>query len=322
MIREFVLAIFLIAHGGSAFSNIRGNTHPQKVGENVVVVDPDDFEGRLHQASDVMSDVNYAVWSIDDVKEFAAHYVCYPERVAGIWPVAVDCRGYLKVMVNRDKLKARQDKEVKELDKKLEEQKNKNAENDFRSVFWAGSLRSDLLGRHAQEYGNLEGEVVVDDSFGDFEKIISEGRVVDYGGRAYRLNGFGEASEKAKKVQLAVFQRKFFDDSLQVFYDAVIVFPFLAAFGFLIIFAYKKYGVAIAYVQGGFKAISGKMERRAVRSKVMDETIREMTRQALSEADEKSKRVLQDELVKAVENGNHELASALAQAIKDKGRQR
>lgn len=49
---------------------------------------------------------------------------------------------------------------------------------------------------------------------------------------------------------------------------------------------------------------------------MMDETIREMTRTALNNTDDRSKEVLIGELRKAIESGNHELANALELALK------
>ncbi|MEJ5897787.1 hypothetical protein WIT60_13140 [Aquabacterium sp. G14] len=69
-----------------------------------------------------------------------------------------------------------------------------------------------------------------------------------------------------------------------------------------------------------FGEMKGQVEKRSIRNKVMDETIREMTRQALQEVDDESKRVLKNELVKAVESGNHELAKALVAAINAKNK--
>ncbi|MFC7461048.1 hypothetical protein ACFQU0_11510 [Hydrogenophaga defluvii] len=80
--------------------------------------------------------------------------------------------------------------------------------------------------------------------------------------------------------------------------------------------AREKAEVVASAATGAVNKLHQANELRKVRSAIMDETVREMTRQSLSSASPESKEVLVAELRKAIESGNHELANALELALK------
>ena len=146
-------------------------------------------------------------------------------------------------------------------------------------------------------------------------------------GAAYVLQGFEEVVSKNINVAISSVEGRIETDRRETMqFVSLIVFALLLGiFLFIKIVRFTRSRLSLAKEKAqqlrGLAAeqvnrVQAAHQRRKVRSVMMDETIREMTRTAVGASDTKSKEILIAELRKAIENGNHELASALESALK------
>lgn len=160
-----------------------------------------------------------------------------------------------------------------------------------------------------------------------FEKVRGGEYLLNIDGTSYEIEKFQELTQNG--IELAINE---LNDEIKnrrreiVFSIAIAILGFLVSlfvFVKLVLFLRKRFSQAKEKAQHLKDAAADQIDkfqaanqRRKVRSVVVDETIREMTRTALSATDDKSKEILIAELRKAIESGNHELANALEIALK------
>lgn len=273
-------------------------------------------------------------WSLSGYYDVEAKYGCSIEKVNGFWPVMGECRGDLDLMVNRERFIQTYD----EAQANLEAQEAKERKRTDPLQWYARSieysrLKGDLLDRRLQAQSMLIREgwkvpaFMQRSAHPDFAAIQRGSHVLTFGGEFFEPQDFGRIAEKGiDEVQHAVHA------SIAKDRRDIVIGVSLSALGLVLAaylsmllyrFARKRFVLAkekakqlkdVAADQ--VDKLQAAHQRRKVRAVVMDETIREMTRSAVGEADARSKELLVAELRKAIESGNHELANALELALK------
>lgn len=259
--------------------------------------------------------IDFGKWMITDELNIQAKYTCWIKDQYGFWP-ELDCEGKFSIYYDRDRILARQDAEIKAL-----------KEND--KEFFLKFLL--IKKKHIQEIDyldqNVGKQVGVSQSISTFDDVINKGHYVSIDGVNYLLEDLKSHSESAMAAVVTSANARVDQKRKEI-----ITISVSAVFGLaILIYVIRKLAV---HLRRHLKKVREKAQklkdstfvkidelqaahqRRKVRAVMMDETIREMTRTSLNEADSKSKEVLLAELRKAIENGNHELANALESALK------
>ena len=249
-------------------------------------------------------------------------------------PYVSKCFGEFGVLVSEERVRARHKTYIDRLSASLDRGVAKlNEHNRIREAYDAALAMDSLvriqreeLQRHVDAGWRVDSGGVYRGSV-DFDNVRDKGHLLMVNEVGYELQGFKTLVEN----NIATVERTV-TEQIEQERGKVLTRTALAALGlavgafmlfWLLRFVRKYLGHAKEKARQLKDAASGKVDklqaanqRRKVRSVMMDETIREMTRTALSGADKQSKEVLIAELRKAIESGNHELANALETALK------
>lgn len=318
MTRSILFILLALAASFSASSAQRLEAVASTEAENVVTLEAQPLESGstwlMHTNSRTYK---YASWPIDDVREFVALYECYEDTVLGFWPLSISCFAEVVAWVNEGKLLARQSKESNALENEQMRQQSRqdSLEHQMRKI-WD---KSDLSQKHSEEREQQRVyRARLDNNFGDFDTLVAGGGSIFFEGNFYKLNGIAELTTKIAPIMERDNNARLGERRMDAFKEAVPIL-FVVIFAGAVLYALlKDYKIAVSSIKAKFIRLKLASEKRTIRKAVMDETIREVTRRSIDDADDNAKRILKDELVKAVESGNHDLAKALADAIKRK----
>lgn len=273
-------------------------------------------------------------WQLDEMHYLESGYGCSTSISYGFWPIPGECFGSFDIYIDKLKFKEKQNKELSDLTAK--HQKLNSEENRFQRLLQVNGKIMELKilqDIHLTELNNYERSgwglsVKYNGGLSEiFEKVRGGEYLLNIDGTSYEIEKFQELTQNG--IELAINE---LNDEIKnrrreiVFSIAIAILGFLVSlfvFVKLVLFLRKRFSQAKEKAQHLKDAAADQIDkfqaanqRRKVRSVVVDETIREMTRTALSATDDKSKEILIAELRKAIESGNHELANALEIALK------
>lgn len=272
-------------------------------------------------------------WQLDSRLDIVLLHGCSTDDVYGFWETINGCSGNIEVRFNKARVYKSQEEELDTLRANFDKL-SERANDEQRSIYFTKYHATQLALRlqHAQVINaidDLGGRMLVKDyrdTSGFFAAMKDEGHLVTIDGTAYELQGFNEVVDKNIAVSMNGVEQWVKKSRREIVLAVAGVAFGLALAIFLLIWIVRwvrrKSAHAKEKVQqlkdaavGQVDKLQAAHQRHKVRSVMMDETIREMTRTALSGADAKSKEVLIGELRKAIESGNHELANALELAL-------
>lgn len=318
MTRSILFILLALAASFSASSSQRLEAVASTEAKNVVTLEAQPLEsGSTWPMHTNSRTYKYASWPIDDVREFVALYECYEDTVLGFWPLSIYCFAEVVAWVNEGKLLARQSKESNALEN--EQMRQQSKQDSFEHQMRKIRDKSDLSQKHSEEREQQRVySARLDNIFGDFDTLVAGGGSIFFEGNFYKLNGIAELTTKIAPIMERGNNARLGERRMDAFNEAVPIL-FVVIFAGAVLYALlKDYEIAVSSIKAKFIRLKLASEKRTIRKAVMDETIREVTRRSIDDADDNAKRILKDELVKAVESGNHDLAKALADAIKRK----
>lgn len=273
-------------------------------------------------------------WQLDEMHYLESGYGCFLDISYGFWPTPGKCFGSFDVYIDKLKFKEKQDKELSDLAAK--HQKLNLESNRFQRLLQVNEnifeLKT-LQDIHSAQLNNFErsGWDLSVKYKGDlseiFEKVRGGGYLLSIDGKSCEIEKFQELTQNGIKLAVDELNDEVKNRRREIVFTIAIavlgVLVSLFVFVKLVLFLRKRFSQAKEKAQQLKDAAADQIDklqaanqRRKVRSVVVDETIREMTRTALSATDDKSKEILIAELRKAIESGNHELANALEIALK------
>lgn len=273
-------------------------------------------------------------WKLDENHDIEARYFCISGYRYGVYPYMANCFGDLQVLVSQERLlathkrhreilAATQAREMARLDPLLQivyEQRNAAAMNSLLQMQIQEANDYSDAGWRVWREGAISAVEV-------FTNVREKGHLLMVNDRGFDLQGFKGIVEKNIVIAERAGMKQIEEERRQVLTMSALVALGLAVGTFLLFWLVRFVRSHLAQAKekarqlkdaaaGQVDKLQAAHQRHKVRSVMMDETIREMTRTALSGADAKSKEVLIGELRKAIESGNHELANALELALK------
>jgi hypothetical protein len=256
----------------------------------------------------------YGTWSLNETDELHANYRCGNSYTLLFWPILGDCDGYLTIEKSRDKLLKKQASDfasrmaipIKRAGS------NPSPSTKIELLILEGMIRS----QHNLELASIDNWQEPSFDAGDFDEILNGNSNILWQGKAYKLDGFKALSNAAKMDLIKDLKAKLSKERDQLIIAGVAVIAVFVAICVGMFEAYKKAPTAMAFLRKTIDGIFALHRRKSIRKTILDETIREVTRKSLSDVDNESRKRLGVELMKAVETGDHELATALISALK------
>lgn len=271
-----------------------------------------------YSANSINNYWKFGKWKLSDILYLEASYGCSINTIYIFWPALNKCSGALEIYVDELELIKKQREEIENL--LAQQEKSKSITNTYIHTIQLNSMRED----HLDELSRLKKidwripNYLSTDQ--EFENIRSDKYILSIDGENYKLEDFPNISRNGIDLTLNGTNNTIKKERLEIITGVVASFAafIVGIFLFIKLFRYTRNRLyqAKEAASNQLNKLQAANQRRKVRSVMMDETIREMTRTALNNTDDRSKEVLIVELRKAIESGNHELANALELALK------
>lgn len=268
-------------------------------------------------------------WRLSELLYLEADYWCSINRSYDFWPVLRKCSGDFVVRVDKEKFSENHEKEIHDLEKKLKRDLDGGPPLSIGAV-WKIKIAQDEYWNRVNRLDQVDWKVPIKDYRSTsefFDAVKNDGHLLIIDDQSYEVENFSEIAGRGIDLVVSESNNHIKEERREILFGAAFAALGLIFLLFLFVklvrLARSRFYQAKEKVQQLKEAAADQLDklqaanqRRKVRSVVVDETIREMTRTALSATDDKSKEILIAELRKAIESGNHELANALELALK------
>lgn len=272
-------------------------------------------------------------WQLNDLLNLEAGYECEINHTYEFWPSIGKCYGNFIVLVDKEKFTEQHKKKLGDLEDQFRRELDKNPFQGFLLSTKNQIEISNAQDSYLSQFESLQKSgwrLPVKNFSGTsdiFKNIKDDEHFLVIEGRIYEIERFSEIAENGIKLVISGSNNYVKEQKRQiVFVLAIWVFGLAAAWFFVVkLVKFLRGSISQAKLKAQqlkdtaeeqLDKLQAANQRRKVRSVMVDETIREMTRTALNATDDKNKEILIAELRKAIESGNHELANALELALK------